>query len=114
MIGGIIPQEYIDMFLSFLDNTKVKAKLSEHIRVEIDNMSNKYNGSFQSFKSLTSGDVNLQNRLAVSSYDVYGRHIMGGNKEFTNNNTYSKMKRKIKYGKVPQQGYISRGKFTIG
>lgn len=101
---------------SVLQDREVKAELTKQIRVEIDNQRTKtaaYNGSVQSYDSLTAGNVNMQAKMAASGYDVYGRTIMSSNVQANNNNIYKKMKNKIKYGHAPQNGYISHGSFTV-
>lgn len=109
----IIDRETKQLFLALLEDTDVKATLSKHIRIEMDNERAKYRGQVQSYDSLTSGNVNMQQKMAASGYDVYGRTILSGNARADNNNTYKKMKNKIKYGRAPQQGYYNRGAFTI-
>ena len=44
---------------------------------------------------------------------IYGKTYMRNNKNTTNNNTYKKMKNKIKYGRSPENGYQNHGDFTI-
>ena len=55
----------------------------------------------------------MQAKMAASGYDVYGRTIISGNSNANNNNTYKRMKNKIKYGRSPENGYQNRGEFTI-
>lgn len=111
-------QEIIQLFLSVLQTDQVKAELAKQTRTEIDNQSRKnlksnmYTGP-QSYESLTSGDVNMQTRMAQSGYDVYGRTIISGNRDFRNNNAFKNMKNKIRYGKAPQNPIRNRGKYTI-
>lgn len=110
-------RELINLFLSMLGNQEIKAEISRQIRIEMgnnmDNRKYRYNGEVQSYESLTSGNVNMQARMAASGYDVYGRTILSGNKSASNQNTYKKMKNKIKYGRAPQNGYYNRGGYTI-
>lgn len=110
--GQALGRDIIELFIAALNNTEIKAELSKYIRVEMDNARTKYDGSVQSYDSLTSGSVNMQAKMAASGYDIYGRTILNGNKTATNNNVYRKMKNKIKYGTNPQEGYKNRGKYT--
>lgn len=110
--GQAISQDVLNLILAALDNAEVKAEISRQVRIEMDNQRNKYNGTVQSYESLTSGNVNMQARMAASGYDVYGRTIISGNRSATNNNVYKKMKNKIKYGRAPQDGYRNRGDNT--
>ena len=107
--GQGLNQEIINFFKAALNNTEIKAELSKHIRIEIDNQRTKYSGTVQSYESLTSGNVNMQAKMAASGYDVYGNTIIGSNKNTSNVNTYKKMKNKIKYGKAPQNPKENRG-----
>lgn len=109
----VIDRETKQFILALLNDTDIKAEIQKQIRVEMDNERVKYRGQVQSYDSLTSGNVNMQARMAASGYDVYGRTILAGNNRADNNNTYKKMKNKIKYGRAPQQGYYNRGAFTI-
>ena len=102
--GQAVSQEIVNLILAAFENDQVKAELSKKIRIEIDNQRTKYNGSApQSYESLTSGNVNMQARMAASGYDVYGRTYLTSNNNSSNNNVYKKMKNKIKYGKAPEQ-----------
>ena len=111
--GYGVNQELIKLILACLDDREIKAEIARQVRVEVDNQRKKYNGSVQSYDSLTSGNVNMQAKMAASGYDVYGRTIISGNLDASNNNTYKKMKNKIKYGRSPENGYQNRGGFTI-
>jgi hypothetical protein len=111
--GQAVNEEVIQLIIAALDNEKVKAELSKRIRVEMDNERTKYRGTVQSYDSLTSGNVNMQARMAASGYDVYGRTVLQGNKSASNQNVYKKMKNQIKYGTVPHQGYRNRGDFSM-
>ncbi len=117
MIGGLgldraTAKYIIDVILQDRD---IKAELAKQIRIETETARNKYSQySRATFDSLTSGDVNLQYRMAQSGYDVYGRTIIGGNTNTSNANVYKKMKNKIRYGKRPENGYQNRGGFTVG
>lgn len=98
-----------------LQDRDVKAELAKQIRIETETAKNKYSQyNRASFDSLTSGDVNLQLRLAQSGYDVYGRTILSGHTNTSNSNVYKRMKNKIRYGKSPERGYENRGGFTTG
>jgi len=108
--GQAISQEVINLIVAALGNNEVKAEISRQVRIEMDNQRNKYNGTVQSYESLTSGNVNMQARMAASGYDVYGRTIIEGNRNASNNNVYRKMKNKIKYGRAPQDGFNNRGR----
>lgn len=117
MIGGLgldraTAQYIINVILQDRD---VKAELAKQIRVETSTAKNKYSQySRSSFDELTSGDVNLQVRMAQSGYDVYGRTILSGHTDTSNSNVYKKMKNKIRYGKRPENGYQNRGSHSIG
>lgn len=111
--GYGVNKELVKLVLACLDDTEVKAEIARQVRIEVDNERKKYKGSVQSYESLTSGNVNMQAKMAASGYDVYGRTITSGNSNANNNNTYKRMKNKIKYGKSPENGYQNRGGFTI-
>ncbi len=107
-------QEAIQYFISLLQTEPVKAELAKQTRVEIDNHINRTsNTNSQSYSSLTSGNVNMQMRMAASGYDIYGRTYLSGNKDFRNNNAFKKMKNRIRYGKAPQNPIRNRGQYTI-
>lgn len=118
--GQAINRELRQLMLAVLGDAEIKAELTRQIRIELDNERNKTaigrtfrSERAQSYESLTSGSVNMQQRMAASGYDVYGRTILGSNRSYQNDNAYRKMKNKIKYGRAPQNGYINRGQFTI-
>ena len=111
--GYGVNQELKNLILACLDDREIKAEIARQVRIEIDNERSKYRGNVQSYESLTSGNVNMQAKMATSGYDVYGRTIISGNSNANNNNTYKKMKNKIKYGRSPENGYQNRGGFTI-
>ena len=111
--GYGVNQELKNLILACLDDREIKAEIARQVRVEIDSERKKYNSTVQSYDSLTSGNVNMQAKMAASGYDVYGRTIISGNYNANNNNTYKKMKNKIKYGRSPENGYQNRGGFTI-
>lgn len=111
--GYGVNQELKNLILACLDDREIKAEIAKQVRIEIDSERKKYNGTVQSYDSLTSGNVNMQAKMAASGYNVYGKTIISGNYNANNNNTYKKMKNKIKYGKSPENGYQNRGGFTI-
>ena len=111
--GYGVNKELVKLVLACLDDSEIKAEIARQVRIEVDNERKKYKGSVQSYESLTSGNVNMQAKMAASGYDVYGRTIISGNSNASNNNTYKRMKNKIKYGKSPENGYQNRGGFTI-
>lgn len=111
--GYGINQDLKQLILACLDDTEIKNEIARQVRIEVDNQRKKYNGTVQSYESLTSGNVNMQAKMAASGYDVYGRTIISGNYNANNNNIYKKMKNKIKYGKSPENGYQNHGGFTI-
>ena len=111
--GYGVNQELKNLILACLDDREIKAEIARQVRIEIDNERSKYRGNVQSYESLTSGNVNMQAKMAASGYDVYGRTIISGNSNANNNNIYKRMKNKIKYGKSPENGYQNRGGFTI-
>ena len=111
--GYGVNQELKNLILACLDDREIKAEIAKQVRIEVDNQRKKYNGTIQSYESLTSGNVNMQAKMAASGYDVYGRTIISGNSNANNNNIYKRMKNKIKYGRSPENGYQNRGGFTI-
>lgn len=118
--GQAITRELRQLILACLNDTEIKAELTKQIRIEMDSERNKTaigrtfrSERAQSYDSLTSGSVNMQQHMAASGYDVYGRTILGSNRSFNNDNAYRKMKNKIKYSRAPQNGYINHGKYTI-
>lgn len=111
--GQALSQEVVNMILAALNNTEVKAELAKQIRIEMDSQRNKRDGSVQSYESLTSGNVNMQARMAASGYDVYGNTIIQSNNAYTNKNVHKKMKNRIQYGKTPQKGYENRGGYHV-
>lgn len=97
-----------------LQDREVKAELAKQIRVETSTAKSKYAQYDRStFDSLTSGDVNLQYRMAQSGYDVYGRTYLSGQVDTSNSNIAKKMKNKIRYGKRGENGYQNRGSYDI-
>ena len=111
--GYGVNQELKNLILACLDDTEIKNEIAKQVRIEVDNQRKKYNGTIQSYESLTSGNVNMQAKMAASGYDIYGRTIISGNSNANNNNIYKRMKNKIKYGRSPENGYQNRGGFTI-
>lgn len=114
--GQALPREVVQYTLQILQNDEVKSEISKQVRIEIDNQrgkSSSFGGTLQSYDSLTSGNVNMQAKMAASGYDVYGRTILKSNFNASNNNTYKKMKNKIKYGKSPENGFINHGQFSM-
>ena len=111
--GYGVNQELKNLILACLDDTEIKNEIAKQVRIEVDNQRKKYNGTIQSYESLTSGNVNMQAKMAASGYDVYGRTIISGNSNANNNNIYKRMKNKIKYGRSPENSYQNRGGFTI-
>ena len=111
--GYGVNQDLKQLILACLDDTEIKNEIARQVRIEVDNERKKYKGTVQSYESLTSGNVNMQAKMAASGYDVYGKTIISGNSNANNNNTYKRMKNKIKYGRSPENGYQNRGGFTI-
>lgn len=113
--GKRVSDELIEIFLAALNDDRIKAEVHKQMRTEMDNERMKHLGGpkQQTYESLTSGDVNMQTRMAASGYDIYGRTLISGNKNATNQNVYKKMKNKIKFGRAPQAGFGNRGKFTV-
>lgn len=111
--GYGVNKELVKLVLACFDDSEIKAEIARQVRIEVDNERKKYKGSVQSYESLTSGNVNMQAKMAASGYDVYGKTIISGNSNANNNNAYKRMKNKIKYGKSPENGYQNRGGFTI-
>ena len=111
--GYGVNQELKNLILACLDDREIKAEIARQVRIEIDNERSKYHGNVQSYESLTSGNVNMQAKMAASGYDVYGKTIIQGNINASNQNVYKKMKNQIKYGRNPQEGYRNRGAFTL-
>lgn len=112
--GQGVNDQIVQLIIKAMDDERVKNELSKRIRIELDTQRAKYKGSVQSYESLTSGNVNMQAKMAASGYDVYGKTIIAGNSKADNNNTYKRMKNKIKYGRSPENGYQNRGGFTLG
>ena len=113
--GQALSRDVVNFILEVLKNKEIKAALHNEIRIEMDNERTKTTrskGFTQSYDSLISGDVNMQARMAASSYDVYGRTVLTGNGNASNQSTYQRMKNKIKYGKSPEKGYVSHGQRT--
>lgn len=112
--GQAISHDILNLIIAALNENEVKSEISRQVRIEMDkdNRQVKYRGTVQSYESLTSGNVNMQARMAASGYDVYGRTIINSNHNAANNNVYKKMKNKIRYGKAPQDGYNNRGSRT--
>ena len=105
-----------NMFISALSDMEVKAELAKNIRAQVDQASSKYMGKPPSYDALISSDVNMQNRLMSSGYEVYGRTIISRTKEvYDNESVYKKLKNKIRYrqGNAPDVGYINRGGFKF-
>lgn len=110
--GYGVNQDIKQLILACLDDKDIKAEIAKQVRIEMDSERKKYKGTVQSYDSLTSGNVNMQAKMAASGYDVYGRTIISGNYNANNNNNYRRMKNKIKYGRSPENGYQNRGGFT--
>lgn len=88
-----LTQAEVNMFLSAFQNMHVKAEFAKQVRMQIDQRSNQYGGKVQSYDALIAGDVNMQNRLAASGYDIYGRTVIASNRTvFNNNNIYKRIK----------------------
>jgi len=112
--GQSVSQEIVNLIIAALNNNEVKAEISKQIRIEMDNQRAKYNGTVQSYSSLTAGNVNMQAKMAASGYDVYGNTIISSNTTVSSNkNVHKKMKNKIHYGKAPRDGYRNRGDYNI-
>ena len=117
MVGGLgLDRATANYIINvILQDRDIKAELAKQIRIETETHKNKYSQyNRASFDALTSGDVNLQYRMAQSGYDVYGRTILSGHTDTSNRNLYKNMKNKIRYGKRPENGYQNRGGFTLG
>lgn len=110
-----VKEEFEKRFQENLDKDKTKEKISKQARRERDINTRRKSGDnyTMSYESLTSGNVNLQARMAASGYDVYGRTIIQGAKSVDNNNLYQKMKNRIKYGRSPEIGYENHGERTM-
>lgn len=116
--GIALSKEIIELFITALKNEEIKAELHKQIKIEVDSQRDRNSARFggstiQSYESLTSGNVNMQARMAVSGYDIYGNTIINSNRNLGNSNIYKKMKNRIKYGRSPQNGYINRGDMNI-
>ena len=114
--GQRISDELVQLLIAAINDDRIEAELHKKIRIEIDNQRTKnssYGGMTQSYDSLTSGNVNMQAKMAASGYDIYGRTLMSSNYNATNQSTYKKMKNQIKYGRSPEHGYINRGQFSV-
>lgn len=114
--GQRLSQDIVNLFVAALNDDRILAELNKNIRTEIDNerLKSMNGGSkFQTYRSLVSGDVNMQAKMAASGYDTYGRTIIAANGPVTNQNTYKKMKNKVKFGRAPQAGFSNRGRYTV-
>lgn len=111
--GQKASREIVEAVVAALNDEQVRAELSKRIRIEMDTQRPKYDGYVQSYESLTSGNVNMQARMAASGYDVYGRTIVTSNKPKTNVYAHQNMKNKIRYGRAPQDGFKNRGGFSV-
>lgn len=115
-VGKKLSAEERRRIFNIFEDTEVKARITKEIRTEVDRQLARRNGYSKpmSYDALTSGDVNMQARMAASGYDTYGKvYLKSNNATKTNESSYRKMKNKIKYGKSPQRGYENRGDFTI-
>ncbi len=111
-------QDMIRFFVDLLQKPEIKAEISKQVRVEVDTQRKKYSNSYrfdrvQSYESLTSGNVNMQARMAASGYDVYGRSLILANQPLKNDTAFKNMKNKLRYGKAPHKGYLNQGSSTI-
>ena len=126
--GKKISEDIRDLIITALNDEEVKRELSKRFdenmqeernknnmnhNARIDSSRSKYRGPIQSYEDLTSGNVNLQAKMAASGYDVYGRTILTGHENTSHNNLYRRMKNKIQYGKNPRDGYRNRGDGSI-
>ena len=111
--GYGVNQELKKLILACLDDSEIKNEIARQVRIEVDNERKKYKGTIQSYDSLTSGNVNMQTKMAASGYKKKKKTIISGNSNANNNSTYKRMKNKIKYGRSPENGYQNRGGFTI-
>jgi hypothetical protein len=111
-----ISKDIIDLFLAVFQKTEIKAEIAKQVRTEIDTYrtkSGKYD--YASVDALTSGSVSMQQKMAASGYDVYGRTIMSSNKNVGSTaNVYQRQRNKIHYGRRPEIGYENQGNYTIG
>lgn len=109
----VILAEFKELMLAVLNDLEIKAELSKQIRTEIDTRQPSYNGNRPTYEALTTGDVNMQLRMAASGYDVYGKTVISANSTFTNQGSYKKMKNQIKYGTSPQNRFRNKGSKNI-
>lgn len=122
--GKKISEDIRDLFITALNDEEVKREFAKRFdenmqeernknnmnhNARIDSNRSKYQGPMQSYAELTSGNVNLQAKMAASGYDVYGRTILSGHENTSNNNIHKKMKNRIQYGSRPRDGYRNRG-----
>ena len=113
MFVGNLDRELANYIIEvILQDRDVKAELAKQIRSESQRTST---GLYDNanFEALTSGNVNLQHRLAQSGFDVYGRTYLTKNASTNNDNVYKKMKNKIRYGRKPENGYENRSSFKF-
>ena len=112
-------KEFIkNIFLEFIRSAEGKAELGTYIRMEIEASKSKYaaqnNPNSLSYDMLTRGNVTMQHRMAANGYDIYGKTILSSNNDFSNKNTYQKMKNRINYGRNPAvNDYRNRGSSSI-
>lgn len=111
--GQALPNHIKELVLIALHDSEVKAELSKQIRTEMDTRQPHGGLHRPTYDSLTSGDVNMQLRMAAAGYDVYGRTVLSGNNAFTNTNSYKKMKNQIKYGTSPKNQFRNKGSRDI-
>jgi hypothetical protein len=122
--GKRISEDIRDLFITALNDEEVKKEFTKRFEenmqsersknrtehtARVDSSRSRYRGPMQSYEELTSGNVNLQARMAASGYDVYGRTILSGHENTSHDNLYRRMKNKIQYGRQPDGGYRNRG-----
>lgn len=114
MFGFGLDRDIADYIIKVvLQDNNVKAELQKQIEAEIDIHNNKYSQyDRSSFNALTSGNVNMQYRMAQAGYQAYGRTILSGQKDTSNVTVYQEMKNKIRYGRRPENGYTNRGSYS--
>lgn len=123
--GKTINREIRDLFVTALNDEEVKQELSKRFAENLEKertkntlehtsrMDSNRSRGLRTFDELTSGNVDLQTKMAASGYDVYGRTILTGHKDTSHDNLRRKMKNKIQYNRRPFDGYRNRGDSSI-
>ena len=123
--GKKISEEVRDLFITALNDEEIKKEISKRFDENLQRKGNKnipdgsgssstsgrtrYEGRRQSYDDLTSGDINLKERMTPSAFNTFGKVILNGPGSMGHENIYRKMKNRIQYKNGPQDGYRNRG-----